>query len=96
MASLSPLPPLLVLLWWQVAMLSFLQSREGVMANGHLFNGLLFAPDGHAGGTKRLDADWSGHNGLRGLSYEARSREHTRRFGKECELLHVVAHLGDA
>ena len=64
------------------------------MRNHHLFNPAFFAKDpGGTGGTRRLDADWRGANGLRGLRYEARKREQ-RAVARDCSVLHVVAHLG--
>jgi hypothetical protein len=78
----------------EIAMLSYLESREKLLPNVGLFNQKMFVkPDGQTGGTRRLDADWRGANGLSGLRYTARSRTE-RVLSRDCELLHVLAHLG--
>ena len=75
-----------------VRMLELLSTPQAAQQHAPLFNQLMFAPDGKSGGSKRLDADWRGANGLKGLRYDARERRE-RTVGKDCVWLHVVAHL---
>ena len=77
----------------EVQMLRFLESREALAAHASLFNQKMFAPDQRGGGTRQLDKDWKGANGLRGLRYEARERKE-RILSREVACVHVVAHLG--
>ena len=79
----------------RVAMLSFLQSREGVQTKGHLFNRLMFEGRGNSGsgGTRLLDEGWRHARGLRGLRYEALSRKE-RHLSMDVALVRVVVRLG--
>ena len=75
-----------------VRMLDYLQSSQTIMTHGKLFNQIMFAPDGKSGGSKRLDVDWRGANGLKGLSYKARARTE-RKLSRDCAWMYVEAHL---
>ena len=80
-----------------IRMLDLLQTREGFQQHHQMFNQLMFdrnAAQGGAGGTRRLDADWDGVGGLKGLRYEALSRSDPAvALSFDLERLHVKARL---
>ena len=76
-----------------VAMLEYLNQPDTRLRHAHEFNQLMFRHDGKSGGTRRLDADWRGVNGLNGLRYEERARTE-RSLSRDCAMLTVEVQLG--
>lgn len=73
----------------RIAMLDHLNTPDAIATHATKFNPLMFA-DGDARG--KLDHDWAGANGLRGLRYLATSM-HEGRLGECVELLHITVQL---
>lgn len=78
----------------QVSMLTFMQSRETLIANANRFNQKMFDPKFEK---RTLDPGWRRANGLKGLAYEVRSRTENA-LSANVDVLHVAVQLccGDA
>ena len=73
----------------QVSMLTFMQSRETLIANANRFNQKMFDPKFEK---RTLDPGWRRVNGLKGLAYEVRSRTETA-LSADVNMVHVAVQL---